>query len=118
VKTCAWSHLEDALAAAERMRMAFQAAAVTVASHRLDGTVSIGATCGSVGTDIATLLASADAALYRAKANGRNRVEGMLAEVPATRPPPWQGANATVEEQNELPWHVPAMPRDTAAAIR
>jgi diguanylate cyclase (GGDEF)-like protein len=60
---------------AERIREAFQAAGARVAGCELNATVSIGAASGEPGTDIIALLAAADAALYRAKANGRNRVE-------------------------------------------
>ena len=58
-------NLADATVAGERVRVAFQAAAGTVADCRLDGTVSIGAASG--GIDVAALIAAADAALYRAK---------------------------------------------------
>ncbi|HEV3370931.1 MAG TPA: GGDEF domain-containing protein [Xanthobacteraceae bacterium] len=67
--------LSDAKIVAERIRKAFQAAGVTVAGCDLRATVSVGAASGDAGTDIIALLAAADAALYRAKANGRNRVE-------------------------------------------
>jgi len=67
--------LADAKIVAERVRKAFEAAGVTVAGWDLHATVSIGAASGQPGTDIVALLAAADAALYRAKANGRNRVE-------------------------------------------
>jgi diguanylate cyclase (GGDEF)-like protein len=67
--------LADAKVVGERIRKAFAAAGAMVAGHELNATVSVGAACGTSGTDIVTLLASADAALYRAKANGRNRVE-------------------------------------------
>ncbi len=65
----------DAKIVAERVRNAFQAAGVTIAGCDLNATVSVGAASGQPGTDIVALLAAADAALYRAKANGRNRVE-------------------------------------------
>jgi diguanylate cyclase (GGDEF)-like protein len=68
-------NLSDARVVAERVRKAFQAAGATVAGCDLNATVSIGAASGAGGTDIIALLAAADAALYRAKANGRNRVE-------------------------------------------
>jgi len=75
--------LADAKIVAERIRRSFEAAAVQVAGHGLDATVSIGAACGEPGTDIVALLAAADAALYRAKTNGRNRVElAQEAEMP------------------------------------
>jgi diguanylate cyclase (GGDEF)-like protein len=68
-------NLANAKVVAERVRRAFEAAGVTVADCDLDATVSVGAASGQPGTDIVALLAAADAALYRAKANGRNRVE-------------------------------------------
>jgi diguanylate cyclase (GGDEF)-like protein len=82
--------LAEAEVAAERVRRAFERAGVTVAGCNLDATVSIGAASGQSGTDIVALLAAADAALYRAKANGRNRVEanqdGEMPILFATRP--------------------------------
>ncbi len=79
---CLPGNLADATVAGERVRVAFQAAAGTVADCRLDATVSIGAASG--GIDVAALIAAADAALYRAKADGRNRVEGVELGLPAT----------------------------------
>lgn len=67
--------LADAKVAAERVRRAFEIVAVTVAGCDLNATVSIGVAASHPGVEIVTLLAAADAALYRAKANGRNRVE-------------------------------------------
>ena len=72
--------LADAKVVAERIRKAFEAAGVTVAGCDLEATVSVGVASGDAGTDIIALLAAADAALYRAKANGRNRVELQDAE--------------------------------------
>ena len=80
-------NLADATVAAERVRVAFQAAAGMVAECRLDATVSIGAASG--GIDVACLIAAADAALYRAKAGGRNRVEGVELGLPAGVAPPF-----------------------------
>ncbi len=68
-------NLTDAKVVAERVRSAFEAAGITVAGLDIRATVSIGAASGQPETDIIALLAAADAALYRAKANGRNRVE-------------------------------------------
>ena len=71
--------------AGERVRVAFQAAAGDgLGDCRLDGTVSIGAASG--GIDVAALIAAADAALYRAKAGGRNRVEGVEHTLPGLPP--------------------------------
>jgi diguanylate cyclase (GGDEF)-like protein len=68
-------NLANAKIVAERVRRAFESAGVAVAGCELNATVSVGAASGQPGTDIVALLAAADAALYRAKANGRNRVE-------------------------------------------
>jgi diguanylate cyclase (GGDEF)-like protein len=67
--------IADAKVVGERIRKAFETAGMTVAGCDLNATVSIGAASGRPGTDIVALLAAADAALYRAKANGRNRFE-------------------------------------------
>jgi diguanylate cyclase (GGDEF)-like protein len=78
----------DAVIVADRVRLAFEAAAVHVGEHRLDATVSVGAACGDATMDIEELIGNADAALYRAKSNGRNRVEqaskadAMAAQMP------------------------------------
>ena len=65
----------DAAVAAERVRTAFAAAEVEFGGQRITATVSIGIACGSPQTAVETLITRADAALYRAKANGRDRVE-------------------------------------------
>jgi diguanylate cyclase (GGDEF)-like protein len=67
--------LAEAAIAAERMRSAFAAATAGPDGYNIPATVSIGVACGSPNASIDTLIARADAALYRAKANGRNRVE-------------------------------------------
>lgn len=63
---------DEALVAAERYRAAVEAAPW---AHR-PVTVSVGVASFSPGMDIATLVGAADAALYRAKGAGRNRVAG------------------------------------------
>jgi diguanylate cyclase (GGDEF)-like protein len=70
--------LKDGLAAAERVRMRIAAAQTDFHGRSIGVTVSIGvADVGSVETlDEAVRLA--DAALYRAKSGGRNRVEPAL----------------------------------------
>jgi len=65
----------DAAVAAERVRTAFAAAEVEFGGQRITATVSIGIACGSPRTAVETLITRADAALYRAKANGRDRIE-------------------------------------------
>jgi diguanylate cyclase (GGDEF)-like protein len=67
---------EQALAAAERIRTAFAAAAVEVDGRPVTATVSIGIVISEDPTfDVSALLAQADQALYHAKERGRNRVE-------------------------------------------
>jgi diguanylate cyclase (GGDEF)-like protein len=67
--------LSEACIAAERVRTAFQAAAVSPDGPQIPATVSVGAACGLPTVPIDVMIARADAVLYRAKANGRNRVE-------------------------------------------
>jgi diguanylate cyclase (GGDEF)-like protein len=67
--------LVDAARAAERVRAAFAAAHIMRNGQRIGATVSIGVACGPPSVAIDVLIASADSALYRAKTNGRDRVE-------------------------------------------
>jgi diguanylate cyclase (GGDEF)-like protein len=60
---------------ADRLRLAFQAAGVAVSGHRIGATVSVGVMTAIAPAPIDVLLAQADAALYRAKRRGRNRIE-------------------------------------------
>lgn len=69
---------------AERIRLKFQIAGARIGAHCLDATVSIGAACSvDAGNDIEVLLTRADAALYRAKVQGRNRLCVNGVETPA-----------------------------------
>ena len=68
--------LTVASTAAERVRAAFAAAGASVAGQNIAATVSIGAaTAFELPCDLNALMERADAALYRAKQAGRNRLE-------------------------------------------
>ena len=67
----------------ERIRSGFEVAGAVVAGHAVGATVSTGAaTSYETVTNIDALIARADAALYRAKGDGRNRLRAA-AEEPA-----------------------------------
>jgi diguanylate cyclase (GGDEF)-like protein len=82
------------LPVAERVRAAFEMQGREVSGRLINATVSIGAASTTgLGKDIQMLLGEADAALYCAKARGRNRVEAALESsqkvpVPAALPEP------------------------------
>jgi diguanylate cyclase (GGDEF)-like protein len=75
----------EAAIAAERVRAALAAASIVRNGRRITATVSIGVASGSPATAIDLLITRADDALYRAKENGRNRVEiaGDPVQIPA-----------------------------------
>ncbi len=106
--------LADAEVAAERVRVAFEAAGASVAGKWLAATVSVGAAFGARDTDVATLLANADAALYYAKANGRNRVEGAVVPLAAAHAPMPEPRG--VEEEDAADWYAPVHAGAVAAA--
>jgi diguanylate cyclase (GGDEF)-like protein len=75
------SPLDGGLDVAERIRRNFEAMSLTIGGDTLSATVSIGvAISADQNKDLAALLMDADRALYRAKANGRNRVEHAAEE--------------------------------------
>lgn len=74
---------------AERLRASIAGAPFQTAAGDLDLTLSLGiATCkGTPSLDATSLLGTADAALYRAKMQGRNRVEPAWETGPEPSPP-------------------------------
>ena len=95
--------MNQALHTAERVRREF--AAMRLPGIEVDATVSVGVAMASdTGRDLPALLAIADRALYRAKADGRNRV----ARAPLTLVD--KGAGETARRANEqlAAWAAPA----------
>ena len=73
--------LDEAYAIADRVRRNFAAAAARFGGDELLPTVSVGVTLGRDPlAKVNDLLSIVDRALYRAKENGRNRVETEVAE--------------------------------------
>ena len=70
------THLREAGEVGDRLRAAFRAAAATVENNEVQATLSGGvAVARSDDRTVADVLDRADAALYRAKLNGRDRIE-------------------------------------------
>ena len=67
--------MEGGRALAQRIIDSARDSTVEVSGQRIPYTVSVGAGCLTGETNFAALLAHADAALYRAKASGRDRLE-------------------------------------------
>jgi diguanylate cyclase (GGDEF)-like protein len=80
--------MDEAYAIAERVRRNFAAAAARFGAEELLPSVSIGITLRhEPGMTVGALLLIADRALYRAKENGRNRVETEMEEGGAAATP-------------------------------
>lgn len=99
------SSLTDAVNAAERVRKAFAAASAEPGRHAA-ATVSIGVACGSAFAETDALIARADAALYCAKRNGRNRVEAADEAVSAA---PEDRADARERFAGAVPMPLPSL---------
>lgn len=81
------SSLDDGLALAERIRDAVGNIALHIGGVRQPITISCGITALVSGDTAAAVFERADRALYRAKAEGRNRVAASAADDPASQPP-------------------------------
>jgi len=68
---------------AERIRIQFAEAARKVDGDAVDATVSVGVATATMPAQLSDLVAAADDALYRAKAEGRNRVMAVDCAAPA-----------------------------------
>jgi diguanylate cyclase (GGDEF)-like protein len=75
----------DAAIVANRVRVAFQAVGIEISGQQVGATVSVGVASALAPVELDDMLARADAALYRAKNNGRNRVESA-GESPSAMP--------------------------------
>jgi len=74
--------MADTSALAERIRKQIEECRMMAGETLISFTVSMGVTAAGLGCDVRGVLNAADAALYRAKNGGRNRVESE-----GTRPP-------------------------------
>ena len=89
---------DNAYVVAERIRSAFETAAMTVGDQPIAATISIGvAVIQDPEQDLATLLGEADQALYRAKNSGRNRV--VVSEIVGTPAEEEEPSPATAKAQ-------------------
>lgn len=79
----AGTNMQEAVQIAEKIRFAVQAIEEPVNGTTLQVTISVGvAEADSACADVSTILTQADAAMYRAKSNGRNQVHSYAAQAP------------------------------------
>jgi diguanylate cyclase (GGDEF)-like protein len=78
---------EDVAGMAERIRAAQAKPPIQFGQHSIAFTCSIGYAIGAASDPIDRLVGLADQALYRAKSNGRNRVEPHTIDPSDPRPP-------------------------------
>jgi len=75
------TELDNALAVAEKLRIAVGGPAMTVGSVTIQQTISFGVACYRGGEHIDATIMRADSGLYLAKQNGRNRVESVELDI-------------------------------------
>jgi diguanylate cyclase (GGDEF)-like protein len=106
--------LDEGIAIAERVRVAFESAGRTVSGRYIGATVSVGVAAHTAATNFDALLARADEALCAAKSAGRNRVEAELPHVDTPRIAPPAAAAAT-PAGNMVEWSSYRRPRSSSA---
>ena len=85
---------------AERVRAAVDALRIPAGEGTIHPTISLGVAALVPGDSAAALLAKADAALYRAKRNGRNRISAAGRGASGRHPPKKQGDSEHEEERS------------------
>jgi diguanylate cyclase (GGDEF)-like protein len=101
----------------ERLRASFETAGIQIGDHAIGATVSIGAAASHEPvTDIAALIARADAALYRAKHAGRNRLHAADDQPASERPRPIAAAGHLQAAKPAAPAHRKTHARRTKSA--
>jgi diguanylate cyclase (GGDEF)-like protein len=98
--------VDEAAAAAERVRRNFEEAGREVGPHTIGATVSVGVAAGPATAEVAALLVEADGALYRAKSAGRNCVATAVPGSPPRRSQDSPESLALTEGREAMLWAV------------
>ena len=106
----------DAVTVAERVRSAFETCGATVAGNAIGATVSIGIASSADPVNLDTLLARGDAALYRAKAAGRNCIQ-IATNAPVVVAPPLAPLSSLAAELEQATRPTTPRPARFAPAI-